>query len=79
MEPVVLVGNLSYRGFQAVNGTEVERGRREVGKQVVRVWTGVFAVEGLTSEDDLQCELVRFVEGACTCSCMLYELAHGGN
>lgn len=62
-----------------MNGTEVERGRRKVGQQVLRVWTGVFAVESLTSEDDLQCELMRFVEGACTCSCVLYELEDGGN
>lgn len=51
----------------------------EVGQQVLRVWTGVFAVESLTSEDDLQCELMRFVEGACTSTCVLYELAHRGN
>lgn len=62
-----------------MNGTEVAGGRREVGQQALRVWTGVFAVESLTSEDDLQSELMRSVEGACTCSCVLYELAHGGN
>lgn len=59
-----------------MNGTEVGRGRREVGPQIL---TGVFTIERLTSEDALQCELMRFVEGAYTCSCVLYELAHGGN
>lgn len=39
----------------------------------------MFAVESLTSEDDLQRELMRFVEGACTCSCVLYELENGEN
>lgn len=43
------------------------------------VGSGMFAVESLTSEDDLQCELMRFVEGACTCSCVLYELENGEN
>lgn len=59
-----------------VNGAEVGRGRREVGQQIL---TGVFTVESLTCEDALQCEPMRFVEGAYTCSCVLYELAHGGN
>lgn len=62
-----------------MNGTEVERGRREVGQQVLGIWTSVFAVGSLNSEDDLQCELLRFVERACTYNCVLYELAHGGN
>lgn len=43
------------------------------------VGSGMFAVESLTSEDNLQCELMRFVEGAFTCSCVLYELENGEN
>ena len=38
--------------------TEVERGKTEVGEQVMRVWTGVLATESLASEDALHYELM---------------------
>lgn len=66
-----------------MSGTEVERGEKKgwtTGAEGVdSVGSGMLAAESLTSEDDLQCELMRFVEGACTCSCVLYELENGEN
>lgn len=77
MEPVVLVGNLPYREYQVQQmELKLKEGEERLDSRGMDL---VFAGESLTSEDDLQCELMRFVEGACTCSCVLYELAHGGN